>query len=108
MNTQFKKGVLALCVLTLLRKRPFYGYELVGAISTEIQISEGTIYPLLRRLKSEGLLETYLEESSEGPSRKYYRITEKGVETQLQQLEEWLEFRDSVERLMRMKGEVHE
>lgn len=105
MNTQFKKGVLELCVLTLLKKRPFYGYELVGAISTEIHISEGTIYPLLRRLKNDELLETFLEESSEGPSRKYYRITSKGEEMQRQQLEEWLMFRDSIERLMKMQFE---
>ena len=104
MNTQFKKGVLQLCVLTLLKQRPYYGYELVGAISTEIHISEGTIYPLLRRLKAEGFVDTYLEESTEGPSRKYYRITEQGEEEQRSQLEEWLQFRASVERLMHIKA----
>jgi len=105
MNTQFKKGVLQLCVLTLLKQRPYYGYELVGAISEEIHISEGTIYPLLRRLKAEGYLETYLEESSEGPSRKYYKLTEQGEDEQRNQMEEWLEFRCSIERLMNFKEE---
>ena len=52
MNVQFKKGALELCVLTLLRQGEKYGYELAEAISGEISISEGTIYPILRRLLS--------------------------------------------------------
>ena len=73
MNIQLKKGVLDLCVLSLLLKtHDRYGYELVAEISKCIEISEGTIYPLLRRLKNEGYVSTYLEESSEGPPRKYY------------------------------------
>ena len=78
MNIQFKKGVLELCVLALLAKKNRYGYELVNEISKKIKISEGTIYPLLRRLKKEGYVTTYLEESREGAPRKYYELTEKG------------------------------
>ena len=73
MNIQFKKGVLELCVLSLLTKRDFYGYELVEYISKYINISEGTIYPLLRRFRTEGYVSTYLQESQEGPPRKYYK-----------------------------------
>jgi len=66
-----------------------YGFELVGAISAQIQISEGTIYPLLKRIKDEGCVTTYLQESQEGPPRKYYRLTDRGRIT-LQTLEsEW-------------------
>jgi len=72
LNIQFKKGVLELCVLSMLERKNCYGYELVNEISKNILISEGTIYPLLRRLKSEGFVTTYLEESTEGPSRKYH------------------------------------
>jgi Predicted transcriptional regulators len=78
MNTQFKKGVLELCVLVLLDKQDRYGYELVQKISERIDISEGSVYPLLRRLKKEGYFITYLKESSEGPPRKYYKLTDTG------------------------------
>ena len=67
MNIQFKKGVLELCVLVVLCRRDYYGYNLVQTISEKIDISEGTIYPLLRRLTKEGLFTTYLKESEEGP-----------------------------------------
>ena len=62
MNVQFKKGALELCVLTLLRQGEKYGYELAEAISGEISISEGTIYPILRRLRNEGYFEVTLRE----------------------------------------------
>lgn len=92
MNIQLKKGVLELCVLSLLKTNDRYGYELVAEISKCIAISEGTIYPLLRRLKNEGYVETYLEESSEGPPRKYYKLTDKGEEMREEFLEEWNAF----------------
>jgi PadR family transcriptional regulator, regulatory protein PadR len=92
MNIQFKKGVLELCVLSLLSKRDYYGYELVSSISDEIQISEGTIYPLLKRLKEQGYFTTYLKESSEGPSRKYYTLTEPGKKIKTDLEAEWMDF----------------
>ncbi|MCT4542721.1 MAG: PadR family transcriptional regulator [Vallitalea sp.] len=92
MNIQFKKGVLELCVLSLLSKNDFYGYELVKKISNNISISEGTIYPLLRRLTKENYFETYLKESSEGPPRKYYTLTKKGYEAKEQLSMEWYDF----------------
>ena len=92
MNIQFKKGVLELCVLSLLSKEDFYGYELVKEISSNVRISEGTIYPLLRRLTKEGYFETYLKESSEGPPRKYYTLTDKGLEAKEQLSNEWFDF----------------
>lgn len=92
MNIQFKKGVLELCVLSLLAEREHYGYELVNKISQNILISEGTIYPLLRRLKNEGHVTTFLQESQEGPPRKYYKLTSQG-KTMLHELKkEWLTF----------------
>ncbi len=78
MNPQFHKGVIEMCVLALVAQRDFYGYELVEAISKKIEISEGTVYPILRRLTQEGFFDTYLRESTEGPPRKYYRITPSG------------------------------
>ena len=58
MNIQFKKGMLELCVFAILEEKQCYGYELVNDISKNIAISEGTIYPLLRRMKKEGLVTT--------------------------------------------------
>lgn len=101
MNVQFKKGVLELCVLCLVAQKDCYGYELVEEVCKSIQISEGTIYPLLRRLTKEGLFSTYLLESSEGPPRKYYKITDKGLKKKDELLAEWHHFVRGVEQLIR-------
>ena len=100
MNIQFKKGVLELVVLSLLGQRDYYGFELVSEISEDIQMSEGTIYPLLRRLKDEGCLETYLMESPGGPPLKYYRLTPRGEETRRRLTREWYAFTASVDRIL--------
>lgn len=101
MNIQFKKGVLELCVLALLKKRDCYGYELVSEISKNIAISEGTIYPLLKRLKDEGFFTTYLQESQEGPPRKYYRLTETGRKEAEALAEEWKRFITGVNSIIK-------
>jgi PadR family transcriptional regulator PadR len=100
MDTQFKKGVLELGVLSLLTKKDYYGYELVERISRIISISEGTIYPLLRRLQKEGYLKTYFQESKEGPSRKYYQLTGKGKEQERKLKTEWKSFAEKMKKLM--------
>ena len=100
MNVQFKKGVLELCVLSLIAKQDRYGYELVELISRNIEIAEGTIYPLLRRLTKEGLCTTYLAESMEGPPRKYYRLTPAGREVRQQLLREWEQFVRGVQNVL--------
>jgi len=100
MNVQFKKGVLELCVLSMHGRKDCYGYERVNEISKNIDIAEGTIYPLLRRLKDEGYFETYLEESREGPIRKDYRLTNLGRETKDQLIAEWDMFIKGVERII--------
>ena len=100
MNAQFKKGVLELCVLSKLAKVDQYGYELTEAISKEMVISTGTLYLILKRLKDEAFVETYLVESGEGPARKYYHMTEKGKAHQKNQKEEWIEFVKAVENIL--------
>lgn len=100
MNIQFKKGVLNLCVLVLLDKQDRYGYELVQKISNQISISEGSVYPLLRRLTKEGYFTTYLQESTEGPPRKYYKLTELGRTYLHEQLNEWKSFTNGVNNLI--------
>lgn len=106
MNIQFKKGVLELCVLSLLDRKDFYGYELVEHISNFIDISEGTIYPLLRKFRNEGYVTNYLQESQEGPPRKYYKLTKRGKDV-FENLEiEWEGFIDSVNNILR--GDINE
>ena len=100
MNTQYKKGVLELCVLSLLHKRDCYGYEISDFLSQHIDIADGTVYPILRKLKSDGLLTTYLQEESGGPPRKYYRLTQKGIQTQEELYAEWMEFSQQVNHLI--------
>ena len=101
MNVQFKKGVLELCVLVLLNKQDHYGYELVEKISEQIDISEGSVHPLLRRLNKEGYFTTYLKESIEGPSRKYYSLTEQGRSYLVELHQEWKEFSNGVNELIK-------
>ena len=99
MNTQYKKGVLELCVLALLHKRDCYGYEISEFLSQHIEIAGGTVYPILRKLKADGLLTTYLQEES-GPPRKYYKLTELGRETYQKGRAEYLKFAQSVRNLL--------
>ena len=101
MNIQFKKGVLELCALALLAKKNRYGYELVNEISKRISISEGTIYPLLRRLKNDGYVTTYLEESKEGAPRKYYQLTDKGKKMEKDLKSEWKTFVREVDSFLK-------
>lgn len=100
MSIQLKKGTLELCVLSLLARSDCYGFELVGAISAEIKISEGTIYPLLKRIKDEGYVSTYLQESPEGPPRKYYRITESGRRQYTALRAEWRAIVEGIEKIL--------
>lgn len=101
LNVQFKKGILEICVLALLAKQDCYGYELVQKVSSKIEISEGSMYPLLRRLTREGYFTTYFQESQEGPARKYYALTGQGKKYLAEKLHEWRIFVDAVNELIR-------
>lgn len=96
MNAQFKKGVLELIVLVSVGKKDMYGYELVEEVSKVIDVKEGTIYPLLKRMTNDRYFETYLKESSEGPPRKYYHITASGIMQKDSLVKEWMEFQNRV------------
>ena len=101
LNTQFKKGVLELIVLMTITKKDMYGYELVSEVSKIIDVNEGTIYPLLKRLTNERYCETYLKESTEGPPRKYYHLTKNGELYSEQLLNEWKTFVKQVEKFIK-------
>ncbi|AEV70251.1 PadR family transcriptional regulator [Acetivibrio clariflavus] len=108
MNIQFKKGVLELCVLSLLAERDYYGYEIVNKISEEIEMSNGTIYPLLKRLYDDGYFETYMKEPIDGPPRKYYKITPLGIEAKKKLEKEWFQFVERVNNIVKNNGRTYE
>jgi PadR family transcriptional regulator, regulatory protein PadR len=88
---QARRGVLELCVLVVIGQRPHYGYELGLALSAwrPLAATEGTLYPLLRRLQRDGLIDAFWEESRDGPARKYYRLSPTGAALRDAQLADW-------------------
>jgi len=101
MNIQYKKGVLELCVLALLGKKDRYGYDVSEYLSQKIDISDGTVYPILRKLKADGLVTAYLSEESGGPPRKYYALTQLGHKQYAQDRQEWLTFTQTVGEILK-------
>ena len=101
MNPQYKKGVLELCVLSMLRKQDRYGYEISELLAQRIDIADGTVYPLLRKLKADGLVTTYLQEASGGPPRKYYKLTQLGEDVYTVDRAEYLRFADVVREFLK-------
>lgn len=101
MNTQFRKGVIEMCVLAIISCKDCYGYEIVQEIASYTEINEGTVYPILRRLTNEGHLVTYLRESTLGPARKYYHITEQGRAYLSSLQQDWQQLFEMVKCLMR-------
>lgn len=108
MSSQFKKGVLELVVMVIVDKDDIYGYDLVKKVSEVVDVNEGTIYPLLKRLTNEKIFETYLKESSEGPFRKYYRITKSGIIAMNEIKIQWLEFSNSINTFLAREGKNNE
>ncbi len=100
--TQLRRGVLEYCVLSLLRGEELSGFDLVRSLSETdgLVTSEGTIYPLLARLRSEGLVDTTWHESAQGPPRRYYQLTLDGQRALEMFIEQWGRFRDSVDRIL--------
>ena len=99
-QVQLKKGVLELCVLALLSSHDSYAYEIASRLAEGIDMGEGTIYPLMRRMQSDGLVETYLVESPSGPPRKYYKLTRSGALALKSQISDWKDFEASVRRIL--------
>jgi len=100
MNTQFKKGIIELCVLKIVSTKDMYGFEVIENISKEIEVNENTIYPILRRLTKQEYFETYKEVVSIGAPRKYYRLTPLGKQKLGEAEQEWTEFLGSVMRIL--------
>jgi PadR family transcriptional regulator PadR len=100
--TELRRGVLEHCVLALMRHKEAYAYDIVRALSDAggLVTSEGTIYPLLSRLRRDGLVETTWRESESGPPRRYYRLTSQGQRTLDAFVGDWTRFRDAVDAVL--------
>ncbi len=99
-DAQLKKGVLDLCVLELLSQGDSYAYEIASKLAEAIGMGEGTVYPLMRRLSADDLVETYMVESNTGPSRKYYRLTRTGRLALDEQRNAWRSFTKAVDGIV--------
>ena len=100
--TSLRRGTLEFCVLALLETEQRYGVELVGRLGLEAALttSEGTLYPLLSRLRRVGWVTTTWQESPSGPPRRYYGLTKQGKAALATFRSEWVSFRDAVDRLV--------
>ncbi len=108
MNSQFKKGIIELCVLSVLVEEDTYGYSIISKLSSYIDVNENTIYPILRRLTHDDYFTTYLVESSEGAPRKYYKMTQKGFKYYLELRDEWDSFIGGVYQILNQGGKKNE
>jgi PadR family transcriptional regulator PadR len=100
--TQMRRGTIEFCVLAVLAEGDEYAFELVRRLSAVdgLVTSEGTIYPLLARLRRDELVSTTWRESDAGPPRKYYRITPAGRRSLIEFSQDWVRFRNAVDELL--------
>ena len=103
-NAQMRKGVLELCVLSVISDQEVYTSDILLSLKeAQLLVVEGTVYPLLTRLKNDGVLKYRWEESSSGPPRKYYSLTDPGKETLKSLAVTWKQLTDSVNQLLKTK-----
>lgn len=102
-QSQVKKGTLSFVVLIILKDNEFYGYDLIEKIKerTTIDIAEGTLYPLLNRLKDDGLIESKWVEQETGIPRKYYTLTDVGIDTLEEMSNYWSDLNNSIKKLLK-------
>lgn len=106
MSFQLGSSLLDACVLGVLSKGDAYGYSLTQNLQDVIEISDSTTYPVLRRLKKDGLLDTY-DQPFEGRNRRYYSITEKGTDQHKEYLKEWEVFKLKIDEILK-GGELND
>ncbi len=99
MTFQLGSSLLDACVLANLYKADMYGYQLTQEVKDIMQVSESTLYPVLRRLKKEGYLDTY-DQQHMGRNRRYYRLTEAGKNQYIKYVEEWKDFSNKVTAIL--------
>ncbi len=97
-KSQMRKGILEFCILSIIDKQEAYTSDILEALKkANLLVVEGTLYPLLSRLKNNGILTYRWEESSSGPPRKYFALTGEGKRLLAQLKEEWNAIRDSIQ-----------
>jgi len=100
-NAQMRKGVLELCILSIVSQQDAYASDIIEKLKeAQMIVVEGTLYPLLTRLKNDSLLSYRWEESTQGPPRKYYRITDEGQNVLNRMALSWKELVEAVEQLL--------
>lgn len=103
-NRELVKGSTSLLLLQLLAERDMYGYELVKELEKRsgngFSVKEGTLYPALHKLEKQEYIECYWQEQEKGPARKYYRITEAGLEMLEEKTQEWNDFVKMMNKVM--------
>jgi PadR family transcriptional regulator PadR len=103
-NAQMRKGVLELCVLSVISDKEVYTSDILSSLKeAELLVVEGTLYPLLNRLKNDNVLKYRWEESTSGPPRKYYSLTEQGQEVLNKLNENWETLSKSINKLINKK-----
>lgn len=103
-KSQMRKGMLEYCIMLLLRDTPFYTSDIIDELEkANLIVVEGTLYPLLTRLRKEGLLDYEWQESPYGPPRKYYKLTEDGKQVLAALDENWNALADTVTRIRNIK-----
>jgi len=108
-NAQMRKGILELCILSVISDKEVYTSNILAALkNAELLVVEGTVYPLLTRLKNDGLLSYRWEESTSGPPRKYYSLTELGNEVMKSLKSNWIQLSSSVNSLINLKSDSNE
>ena len=103
-NAQMRKGVLELCVLSVISDKEVYTSDILSSLKeAQLLVVEGTVYPLLTRLKNDGVLKYRWQESTSGPPRKYYSLTDQGKEVRLKLKENWDKLNRSINKLVGQK-----
>ena len=106
-KAQMRKGVLEYCILTIVSKEDSYASDIIKKLKeSQLIVVEGTLYPLLTRQKNAGLLSYRWEESTQGPPRKYYRLTEDGLKFLTEMDKSWLELIEAVGQIKESPGKL--
>lgn len=106
-QVQMRKGILEFCILHVISRGEVYASDMLDELtSARIMVVEGTLYPLLTRLKNAGLLDYKWVESSSGPPRKYYVLTDDGKQFLTAMQETWLDLADSVQTIIRKTNDA--
>jgi PadR family transcriptional regulator PadR len=99
-KSQMRKGYLEYCILLILQKKPAYASDIISELKdAKLIVVEGTLYPLLTRLKNSELLDYKWEESTQGPPRKYYEMTPKGIDFLAELENAWDEINQVVQKI---------